>query len=110
MRAQYRFGNKYANGQGVPEDDAEAVRWLRLAAEQGHASAQYFLGSIYAGDGSVPEDYVLAYMWFNLTAAQGEEYAQNDKDIIERRMTREQIAEAQRLSTEWLEAHPPAGN
>jgi len=25
----------------------------------------------------------------------------------ESRMTREQIAEAQRLSREWLEAHPP---
>jgi len=28
----------------------------------------------------------------------------------EQRMTREQIAEAQRLSREWLEAHPPGGN
>ena len=26
------------------------------------------------------------------------------------RMTRAQIAEAQRLSTEWIEAHPPDGN
>ena len=26
------------------------------------------------------------------------------------RMTPEQIAEAQRLSREWLEAHPPGGN
>jgi hypothetical protein len=25
-------------------------------------------------------------------------------------MTREQIAEAQRLSREWIEAHPPGGN
>ena len=25
----------YANGEGVPEDDAEAVRWYRLAAEDG---------------------------------------------------------------------------
>jgi hypothetical protein len=32
------------------------------------------------------------------------------KDIIEERITREQIAEAQRLSTEWIEAHPPGGN
>ena len=26
------------------------------------------------------------------------------------RMTREQIAEGQRLSREWFEAHPPGGN
>ena len=37
---QYTLGLIYANGDGVPEDDAEAVRWYRLAAEQGHASAQ----------------------------------------------------------------------
>ena len=30
--------------EGVPEDDAEAVRWYRKAAEQGHAGAQYNLG------------------------------------------------------------------
>ena len=49
---------------------------------------------------------MLAYMWFNLAAAQGSEVAQENKDIIERRMTREQMAEAQRMSREWLEAHP----
>ena len=57
----------------------------------------------FSGNG-VPEDDVLAYMWFNLAAAQRDENAQNDKDIAEQRMTREQIAEAQRLSTEWIEA------
>ena len=30
--------------------------------------------------------------------------------MIEQRMTREQIAEAPRMSREWLEAHPPGGN
>ena len=32
---------------------------------------------------------------------------ETDADV---RMTREQITEAQRLSREWLEAHPPSGN
>ena len=50
---------------------------------------------------------MLAYMWFNLAAAQGNEDAENDKDAMERQMTREQIAEAQRLSREWIGAHPP---
>ena len=39
--AQFNLGVMYANGgEGVPEDDAEAVRWYRLAAEQGYAAAQ----------------------------------------------------------------------
>ena len=43
---------RYAIGKGVPENDAEAVKWFRLAAEQGEAKAQYFLGEMYAlGEG-----------------------------------------------------------
>jgi TPR repeat protein len=34
----------YEYGYGVVQDYAEAVRWFRLAAEQGHAKAQYNLG------------------------------------------------------------------
>ena len=43
--AQFNLGLMYANGEGVPEDDAEAVRWYRLAAEQGNANAQSISGS-----------------------------------------------------------------
>ena len=103
--AQYNLGLRYAYGLGVPEDDAEAVRWYRLAADQGDAFAQSNLGLMYdTGDG-VPEDLVLAYMWYNLSAAQGHETAQARKEIIVPDMTGEQIAEAQRMSREWLAAH-----
>ena len=37
--AQVLLGMMYDTGAGVPEDDTEAVRWYRLAADQGHASA-----------------------------------------------------------------------
>ena len=30
---QYTLGMMYAQGNGVPEDDAEAVRWYRMAGE-----------------------------------------------------------------------------
>jgi TPR repeat protein len=39
--AQFNLGVMYSDGQGVPQNDAEAVRWYRLAAEQGHAGAQF---------------------------------------------------------------------
>ncbi len=42
--AQATLGFMYRDGIGVPQDDAEAVRWYRLAADQGHAIAQYHLG------------------------------------------------------------------
>jgi TPR repeat protein len=41
------LGFMYDEGLGVAEDDAEAVRWFRLAAEQGYAWAQNNLGRMY---------------------------------------------------------------
>ena len=80
---------------------ATALRILQPRAEQGDADAQLKLGLMYADGDGVPENDVQAYKWWNLAAAQGHESAKHDKAIIEKTMTREQIAEAQRLSTEW---------
>jgi hypothetical protein len=107
--AQYSLGLIYANGGGVPKDDAEAVLWYRMAAEQGDDRAQYNLGVMYANGDGVPADRGFAYLWWNLSAIRGHEIAQGRRDIIERQMTREQIAEAQRLSREWIETHPQDG-
>ena len=75
------------------------------------ATAQANLGVMYGTGQGVPEDRVYGYMWLNLSAAQGNEGARRGKEIMEQQlMTREQIAEAQRLSREWIEAHPPGGN
>ena len=38
--AQFNLGHMYANGQGVPQDDAAAANWYRRAADQGHTGAQ----------------------------------------------------------------------
>jgi hypothetical protein len=45
----------YRDGKGVPQDDVEAVRWYRLAADQGHANAQYNLGVMYDIGAGVPQ-------------------------------------------------------
>ena len=91
----------YANGEGVPRDDAEAVQWYRLAAEQGIASAQFNLGVMYANGEGVPQDYVSAHMWLNLAAATGDEDARKARENVAASMTREQIAEAQARAREW---------
>jgi TPR repeat protein len=33
--AQYNLGVMYRQGQGVPQDDKTAVKWLKLSAKQG---------------------------------------------------------------------------
>ena len=100
--AQFKLGVMYDNGEGVPEDDKQAVKWYRLAAEQGVAKAQYNLGVMYFNGRGVPEDKVLAYMWWNLAAANGDDGASKNKGIITKNMTSSQIAEAQKLSRECL--------
>jgi TPR repeat protein len=101
-KAQYNLALMYYNGEGVAKDDAAAVEWFCKAAEQGNAMAQYNLGFTYATGGGVAQDDVMAYVWWNLAAAQGHESAKSNKGIISKRMTREQIAEAQKQSREWL--------
>ena len=58
--AQYILGYMYADGKGVPEDDAEAIHWYRKAAEQGHTEAQYNLGVMYEQGEGVQKDEVVA--------------------------------------------------
>ena len=99
--AQYNLGLAYDVGEGVPQDYVEAVKWYRKAAAQGDASAQNNLGdTYYAGEG-VLQDYVEAHKWYNLSAAAGNTIAGELRDLIAKKMTPEQIAEAQRLAREW---------
>ena len=46
--AQLSLASSYANGKGVAQDPAKAVKWLRKAAEQGSARAQCLLALNYA--------------------------------------------------------------
>ena len=68
-----------ANGEGADQDYAEALRWYRLAAEQGNADGQNYLGAAYFfGDGfGVDQDYAEAVRWYRLAAEQGNADAQN---------------------------------
>ncbi|MGA7386653.1 MAG: hypothetical protein WBW99_01830 [Pseudolabrys sp.] len=90
-----------ANAAIKRRDYATAVRLIRPLAEQGDANAQYNLGVFYDNGLGVPQDKVRAYMWFNLSAAQGRDGAAAFRDLIARRMTSAQIAEAQKLAREW---------
>ena len=119
----YSFGEDYAllssslfnvidesAGIGVPKNDAEALKWIRKAAEQGYAPGQYALGTLYQTgmNEGVPVDYVQAHMWHGLAAAQGDQASKVSRHIIARGMAPDQIVEAERLASEWLEKHGKA--
>jgi TPR repeat protein len=65
------LGQFYRQGNGVPQDNTEAARWFRLAADQGEATAQGNLGALYHAGIGVPQDNAEAARWFRLAADQG---------------------------------------
>ena len=76
VSAQAELGRRYYVGEGVAQDDAEAARWTRLAAEQGHAPAQYSLGLLYYRGRGVTGDDTAAARWYRAAAEQGHPPAQ----------------------------------
>ena len=46
-KAQFNLGLMYVKGEEVAQDQGEAERWFRMAAEQGYPTAYVFLGLIY---------------------------------------------------------------
>jgi hypothetical protein len=69
--AQFCMGRLYANGFGVPLDDALALHWFGAAAEQGHAEAQFNLAVFHTNGWGVDMDGLEADKWYRLAAEQG---------------------------------------
>ncbi len=53
------------------QDYAEALRWYRMAAEQGHADAQFHMGLMYNNGWGVRKNYAEALRWHRKAAGQG---------------------------------------
>lgn len=87
----------YFNGRGVTQDDAEAVKWFRLAAAQGNADAQSNLGTMYGNGQGVAQDYAEVVKWFRLAAAQGNAAAQNNLGVMYR--------DGQGVKQDYVRAH-----
>ncbi|MEI6846738.1 MAG: tetratricopeptide repeat protein [Chlorobiaceae bacterium] len=62
--AQYNLGLAYKKGEGVKQDYAAALKWLKLAAVQKNAKAAYILGEMYQDGKGVKQDYEMAVKWF----------------------------------------------
>jgi uncharacterized protein len=79
--AQFNLGRMYYNGEGVSQDDAEAVKWYRKAADQGHTEAQFNLVEIYSYGEGVQQDFEEAANWYRKAAEQGD-IEEQDTDKI----------------------------
>jgi TPR repeat protein len=99
--AQYNMGLLYLDGQGVPQSPAEAANWFRRAAEQDYTQAQHNLGAMYGSGQGVKRDYVQAYKWLNICAAKGNAGCVTQRDLIAKKLKAGQLADGQRMATEF---------
>jgi len=105
--AQFNLGASYNNGQGAPQDYAQAVQWFRKAADQGSGDAQFSLGLLSMHGHGVPLDYILAMSWFHIALAHGffNHVIAQKMPELNALFTPAQIAQAEKLASEWLAAH-----
>jgi|SRR5208282_252611 len=82
-------------------DYATAMRILRPLANQGDGMAETIVGMMYYFNYGVPLDYVSAHMWFNLGAAHGNSLGGFMLKEVTGKMTRGEIAQAEKLAREW---------
>lgn len=108
--AQFAVGAKYATGEDVAQDYAEAVRWFSMAAEQGHVISQATLGAYYWAGRGVPQDLGKAYFWSVLAQAGGDQASKYRVAVLASRMSRAQVLAAQQQANDWIKQHQLANN
>lgn len=96
VAAQVNLAFLYLDGQGVAQDYQQAATWFLRAAEQGNREAQDNVGALYQDGKGVGKDWVEADKWFILAGARDKAAS------LEQQMSQEQVAEARRRATDWL--------
>ena len=103
--AQYNLGVMHEWGDGVPQNNLLAIKWYRRAAENFHKDAQNSLGAMYSKGEGVEENFIKALKWFVIAGENGSEEGRKNIDMVEKRMTSEQITLARKLAREWMRQH-----
>ncbi|MGY8996553.1 MAG: tetratricopeptide repeat protein [Alphaproteobacteria bacterium] len=107
---QNNLGDLYYYGDGVTKDHEEALKWFRLAADQGYHDAQHNMGEMYFNGQAVTRDYAEAYMWLSLASEDHGRLgkaAEAFRDRLFTLLTPEQIAEADAGAAAWVPVTTP---
>ena len=89
--------NAYRKG-----DYRTAFEKFEPLAEQGNAQAQWLLAGLYARGMGVARDYVQALKWSAIAGANGVEAGSIGRDLLQKKMTPDQINKAFREAGEWI--------
>lgn len=81
-KAQYLYGLRFAEGDGVALDDLKAAQWIEKAATQGLPIAQYRMGVLYERGKGVSRDLGSAMEWYERAARAGNRKAMHNLAVI----------------------------
>lgn len=99
--SQCELGKAYALGRGVPKNYVEAVKLFTASALQGFKQAQGKLGAMYAQGQGVDKNDIKALAWLTLGAVANDDLSVKLRDLIEKDMKPEQVAQAQQLAVKF---------
>ena len=80
--AQFEIATRFAEGNGVPQDQKQAFAWYERAAMRGLASSQFRLGAYYERGIGVTADAERAKVWYRRAADQGHVRAMHNLGVL----------------------------
>ncbi len=103
QRQYRRLGQLYEDGQGVPRDYVEALKWYRMAADRDDIWAQLAVGRFYEKGRGVRQDDEEACFWFSLAASRSADKVPFAfwRDETLTNLTQEQKEEVQKHLQVW---------
>lgn len=103
--AQYNLAFMYYGGEGLKQDDGQAIFWFEQAAKLGHAPAQDTLAYMYLHGRGVDTNQAQAYAWYTVAAENGVFLAKKISDSLIQQMNPTERKHAELLSKEYLEQY-----
>jgi len=103
--AEFSLGARYALGQQVAQDNAQAAHWFLAAAQQGNVAAQVSLSSIYEAGRGLPRDLSKAYYWALLGEAGGDAGGKARAASLATRLGHDDLVAMQQQAKQWIKQH-----
>lgn len=103
--AQYNLAFMFYGGEGVTQDDRQALFWFEQAAKLGHSHAQDKLAYMYLNGRGIDVDRAQAYAWYTVAADNGVFLAKYISEKLIKQMSSIERTHAELLSREYIEQY-----
>ena len=104
--ALYNLGWMYDLGEGVPRNLDEAISWYKKAARQGDQYAPFNIGTMHYSGRDLPKNVEKALFWFDVAILNGNEKGRKWRDKIAKKMSPEQLDQANARLQAWKTESP----